>query len=78
MATLSSQHLRVYRWDLDRARTRTPLQVLFEGRVDLPTSHDTARDEAKRRAVSLAKGGRVKSCSALVEGGFAVVVDTKE
>lgn len=57
-----------------KAHARMALDVWKETRVDLPEEHDAARKAVKQIAATLS-GGKVRSISSLVAGGFAVIVE---
>jgi hypothetical protein len=74
--SLASQKLKIHKWEPRTPDDRRPLPVLFEGQVDLPPEHDAARTAARKRALALVpKAKRVCGASALVGGGFAIVVE---
>lgn len=75
MGPSKSQRLVVYRWEPRAPIDRASLPKLYDGPVELPDHHDLARKAAGARALGLSRGKRVRSCSALVGGGFSVIVE---
>ncbi len=70
-------HVKVYRWDAERARSRPPVQldVVFEG----PLAVDASGPDAARREVQQVAGRRfgkrIRGCSSLLTGGYSIVID---
>lgn len=73
---MAKQKLKLYQWDLDRAKTRQPLPLWREVDADLPKDHDAARKAAGEHARRIS-GGKVRAVSALAgkAGGFAVTLE---
>lgn len=69
-----SKPFKVYKWDLARSQKRETLELLLDTQQPFSEDHDAAREDAKAQAVALF-GGRARACSALVGGGFAIVID---
>ena len=72
--------VKVHRWDEVRARSKppVPLEVVFDGRLDVGDGGPDAQRKAVQRAAGLRWGKRIRGCSTLVSGGFVLVVDPVE
>ena len=70
--------VKVYRWDEVKARSKPPvsLDLVYEGKLE---HEDAPGPDHQRRAVQVAVGlrwgKRIRGCSALTSGGFAINID---
>jgi hypothetical protein len=71
----TSTRLQVRKWEHRDADDRRPLPIIKDVRAELPEAHDPAREAAKARAIALSGARKARGCSALVDGGFCVIVE---
>lgn len=63
-------------FDEKRAALRQPLQVLDVFELDVPDTHDAAR-ELVTKTVQTRTGRRVRSVAALTDGRFAAIIEPR-
>lgn len=77
MADTRPVNVKVYIWDAARSRARppAPLDLHFEGPVYVPACGPDQERKEVQRAVGQRFGKRIRGCSSLVGGGYAVNLD---